>query len=274
MRGLYYSIHPFENTYIKYLYDRYRNTSRLAADENELKTQLEQVEYDVVLLELKENTVRELAAIGRIAAYVREKCPASVIVIHRNHAPVEGASLCLPSGAYDFSLANRFGADNLEDTIQTMILRRLSFVSNNKEPCNLRGILYMRHPGMAQLCGDCLSAAGFSILQLHELGNIAPQLSAFHPDFLFLHCDTTPEGTNVAAVKHLAALVKQTLPECLVLISSDIPLEDRYKGIPGMDPKHYNHHMDPAPPPLELLLLLLKEEAKKYKLDIVTSSRM
>ncbi|MET7000182.1 hypothetical protein [Chitinophaga defluvii] len=268
MLGLYYSTTLFDNPYINYALHRYPDTSHVATDEAELQRYLELTAYDIILLELKSEHVESVNLIAQVAEQVREHTPETVIIVHRSKMiPLYSAPLNLPLGSYDFSFTNKFGVIDLEETMQTLILRRLSFVSNNKEPCNISGILCMRHPGVSALTYNYLRAAGFNIIRCNNLQKIATEIAAIQPDFLFMHCDT--KGTAHEQERQLAAYTKTALPQCLVLVSCDIEYQDRYAVIQPVDPDTYDHLMDPAPMPLELLLLILKEESKKYKLDII-----
>lgn len=268
MLGLYYSTTLFDNPYINYAVHRYPDTSHMAVDEVELKRYLELTAYDVIFLELKPENEDGLTLISNIAAHVRQHSPETVIVVHRNKViPLNSVPLHLPLDSYDFSFTNKLGVIDLDEIIQTLILRRLSFVSNNKEPCNISGILCMRHPGVSELTYNYLRAAGFNIFRCNDLQKISAEIVAIHPDFLFMHCDIN--GKEYEQVRQLAAYTKGALPQCMVMVSCDIAYLDRYTKIQPMDPNTYDHLMDPAPMPLELLLLILKEEAKKYKLDII-----
>jgi hypothetical protein len=268
MLGLYYSRAPFDNPYIEYLHARYPDSTHLAVSEAEAKRYLELSEYDVVLLDTHPGKKKSMDVTATLAAYTRQQSPASVVVIHRNNVfPLDALPMDLPVEHYDFTMTNKFGAIDLEETIQMLILRRLTFVSNGKKPHNLKGILCMRHPDIARLSTNYLRAAGLDILQSNDLDMIVRNLLTIQPDFIFMHCDIN--GADYDRVRNLAGYVREWLPQCLIIVGRDVEYMDRYNKIIPFEEHLYDHLMDPAPMPLEFLLLLLKEEEKKYKLDIV-----
>jgi len=268
MLGLYYSATLFDNPFIKYALEHHPDTTHVAVDEAEVKRYLELSTYEVVFVECKYEDMGNMILIGNITAHVREYAPETVIVIHRNKImPLDSSPLHLLLNSYDFAFTNKLGPAELEEIIETMILRRLSFVSNYIEPCNINGILCMRHPGVAELTYNYLRAAGFNMIRCTDLKKITAEMVPIHPDFLFLHCDIN--GKDYEQVTQLAAYTKSVVPNCMVMVSCDIEYLDRYTKIQPMDPATYDHLVDPAPMPLELLLLILRDEAKKYKLDII-----
>lgn len=268
MLGLYYSATLFDNPYINYALQRYPDTTHIATDEAEVKRYLELSTYEVVCLECKYEDMGSLILLQNITDHLREHSPETVIVIHRNKImPLDSSPLHLPLNSYDFAFTNKLGPSELEEIIQTMILRRLSLLSSYQEPCNINGILCMRHPGVSELTYNYLRAAGFNIIRCNNLQKITAELVPIHPDFLFMHCDT--KSKEYEEVKKLAAYTRNVLPECMIMVSCDIEYLDRYAKIQPIDPDTYDHLMDPAPMPLELLLLILRHEAKKYKLDII-----
>jgi len=136
MMGLYYADGLCNNPYIEYLENRYPHTCYTTRCEHEMKSYIHTTGFELIFLEIIREDACSKETVYRMAKYARKHSPESVIIIHGNYKANQ-ERLDFPLECYDLFITNQMTPELLEETIRTLILRRLYYICHQQPTVNV-----------------------------------------------------------------------------------------------------------------------------------------
>lgn len=267
MRGLYCTSNTAANQHINYLLSHYRDTAVVVDNEAAALACLAVSDYDLLLLEYKEDGTFSLDQFTTIAAVARQLRPCCVVVLYCDYPPVSTAvHNTLPKPLYDLGISETFDMSALLHIIDVWRHRRRFFSDQGQTTPNIRGIIFGPDLGMNLLYYEQLNRMGFEIILSADIDILEKHIDALQPDFFFSHCHT-PQG-NFDRVKKLCQQLRVSKPACTLFITVNSGVDKSYKEEHRLKEYGYDHLIDRIILVPELLSLIFEWEAKKYLLTI------